>query len=85
MIHEQELPPDVELVWHGVDSKDNLRRFLDSSVRWAEVDLRFDARIGDLVFHHDPINVETPPDLLLLRDVLSQFRQRARFARTPVR
>ena len=78
MMSEKELPPEVDLVWHGVNSKENLRRFLASSVRWAEVDLRYDPRIDDLVLYHDPLCARTPGNLLRLRDLLAQFRVQGR-------
>jgi phosphoglycolate phosphatase-like HAD superfamily hydrolase len=52
LISEDRLREHVELVWHGVNDADNLRQFLHSGIRWAEIDLRTDP-IGRLVLRHD--------------------------------
>jgi hypothetical protein len=58
LITEQDLPPHVEIVWHGVNDAANLRQFLASSVHWGEVDVRHDPH-GVLVLRHDAF--ETTP------------------------
>jgi hypothetical protein len=52
LISEGRLREHVEFVWHGVNDAENLQRFLDSGITWAEVDLRSDP-IGRLVLRHD--------------------------------
>jgi hypothetical protein len=53
LIGEGDLPNHVELVWHGVNDRTNLRHFLASPVRWGECDLRRDPE-GRLALRHDP-------------------------------
>ena len=52
LISEDRLREHVELVWHGVNDEENLRRFLDSGITWAEIDVRRDPA-GRLVLRHD--------------------------------
>lgn len=55
---QEALPPEVQLVWHGVNDPANLRRFLASGVLWAEIDVRNDPS-GELILRHDSF-VTTP-------------------------
>ena len=48
-----ELPPHVELVWHGVNDEINLRQFLASDVPWAELDVNLDPTGHFLILRHD--------------------------------
>ena len=52
LISEDLLREHVELVWHGVNDEENLRQFLGSGIRWAEIDLRRDP-VGELILRHD--------------------------------
>jgi hypothetical protein len=52
LVGEDDLPDQVQLVWHGVNDEVNLREFLSSTVRWAELDVRRDRR-QRLVLRHD--------------------------------
>jgi hypothetical protein len=52
LIDEEHLRDHVEFVWHGANDEENLRRFLASGIRWAEIDLRRDP-VGRLVLRHD--------------------------------
>jgi hypothetical protein len=52
LIGEADLPDHVELVWHGVNDRTNLRHFLASPVRWGECDVRRDPG-GRLALRHD--------------------------------
>jgi hypothetical protein len=52
LINEDRLREHVELVWHGVNDRENLQLFLGSGIKWAELDLRRDP-IGRLVLRHD--------------------------------
>lgn len=49
------LPPDVQLVWHGINDEANLRQFLASDIQWGECDIHLDPRSGELVLHHDDL------------------------------
>lgn len=76
LIGERDLPPHVQLVWHGVNDPANLRQFLAAPVRWGEVDVRYDAH-RDLVLQHDASDtrsITSPADRLLLGDCLDAFR-----------
>ncbi|HZA00612.1 MAG TPA: hypothetical protein VE575_17765 [Acidimicrobiales bacterium] len=55
LIAEGDLPDHVELVWHGVNDRANLRHFLASPVRWGECDVRRDPH-GRVVLRHDPFD-----------------------------
>lgn len=54
----QEIPPKIDLVWHGVNDDGNLSHFLQSSIRWAEGDVRGNGN-GKLILRHD--SFETHP------------------------
>ena len=58
LVQEQALPRHIELVWHGVNDARNLRQFMASNVRWAELDLRLNEAKDDIVLRHDPIDPE---------------------------
>ncbi len=47
------LPPEVELVWHGVNDAANLRQFLASAAPWCELDVNLDPDGEDLILRHD--------------------------------
>jgi len=49
---EEALPPRVQLVWHGINDKENLRQFIASEVFWAEVDVRQNSA-GEFICRHD--------------------------------
>lgn len=58
LVPERAFPGRVEFVWHGVNDALNLRQFLASDVRWAEIDVRRDP-VGRLVLRHDSFD-ESP-------------------------
>jgi hypothetical protein len=58
-IGEADIPECVELVWHGVNDRANLRHFLASPVRWGECDVRRDTE-GRLALRHDPFVSPAP-------------------------
>lgn len=75
-IGERGLPDHVELVWHGVNDRANLRHFLASPVRWGECDVRRDGR-GRLALRHDafeetaePVPGDGPPQPLMADEFL---------------
>ncbi|MCH8818264.1 MAG: hypothetical protein IIC92_11105 [Chloroflexi bacterium] len=53
---DEDLPTDVQLVWHGVNDRANLRQFLASDVEWGELDVRSDPDTGEFVLHHDSLD-----------------------------
>jgi hypothetical protein len=55
LIDEGDLPGHVELAWHGVNDRANLRHFLASPVRWGECDVRRGPQ-GRLALRHDPFD-----------------------------
>ncbi len=77
LIPERALPRHIQFVWHGVNDEYNLRQFLASNVRWAELDVRMDPDGDDIILRHDSF-AETPLDeeeeLVYLRDVLEPIR-----------
>lgn len=51
------LPQHVEFVWRGIEDADGIQRFLNSNVRWAELDLRFDPARSELVASRVPLEL----------------------------
>jgi hypothetical protein len=60
LVGEADLPDRVELVWHGINDRANLRHFLSSPVRWGECDVRRDPQ-GRLVLRHDAFDRSVAP------------------------
>jgi hypothetical protein len=52
LVDETEVGRRVTLAWHGVNDRHNLRQFVASEIRWAEMDVRRDPA-GSLVLRHD--------------------------------
>lgn len=75
LVGENDLPDQVQLVWHGVNDEVNLREFLSSTVGWGECDVRRDPR-QRLVLRHDSFE-RTPwtrdEPLLTLATALEAF------------
>lgn len=80
LVGEDDLPAQVQLVWHGVNDEVNLREFLSSKVGWGELDVRHDPR-QRLVLRHDSFE-RTPwtrdEPLLTLAAALEAFAGQAR-------
>jgi hypothetical protein len=80
LVDEAEVGLRVTLVWHGVNDRHNLRQFVASEVRWAELDVRRDP-FGRLVLRHDSF-VGSPwtreEELVPLRDCLEELRRTGR-------
>ena len=78
---EKRLPAHVQLAWHGVNDEANLRQFLASDVRWAEVDARLEPACHEVILRHDSF-AETPlmPDekWLTLARVLEKVKASGR-------
>jgi hypothetical protein len=80
LVGEDDLPDQVQLVWHGINDEINLREFLSSKVHWGELDVRHDPR-QRLVLRHDsfertPCTRDEP--LLTLAAALEAFAGHAR-------
>lgn len=73
-----DLPPSIELAWHGVNDPINLRQYLASSVLWAELDVNVDPAGQTLILRHDSFGeraaapgevwLELEPVLRVLKD-----------------
>jgi hypothetical protein len=75
LVGENDLPDQVQLVWHGVNDEVNLREFLSSTVGWGECDVRRDPR-QRLVLRHDSFERTPwtrPEPLLTLATTLEAF------------
>ncbi|MGH2637418.1 MAG: hypothetical protein ACRDHU_14900 [Actinomycetota bacterium] len=76
LVREADLGRRVTFVWHGVNDASNLRQFMTSDVRWAEIDVRRDP-LGRLVLRHDSFG-QTPwgrdEQAMMLADALETFR-----------
>ncbi len=81
LIHEDELPPHIQFVWHGINDRLNLRQFLSSNVGWAEVDVRSDPFTGELIVRHDDF-YKTPlmedEELIPLEAIVSELMRHGR-------
>ena len=80
LVGENDIPDEVQLVWHGVNDATNLRQFLASQVRWGECDLRRDSQ-RRLVLRHDSFE-DTPwsrdESYLTLAGAVEAFAQHGR-------
>jgi len=73
---EKALPAHVQLAWHGVNDKANLRQFLASDVRWAEVDAMLEPTCRWVILRHDSFAatpLETNEQWFMLADVLGKI------------
>ncbi len=78
LAQEEDLPEDMQFVWHGINDRANLRQFLASEVEWGEVDVRTDPHLNDLVLYHDalgPHDESLDERLLTLTDVTARLNQ----------
>ncbi len=78
LIDEHLLPRHVQFVWHGVNDRANLRRFIASNIQWCECDLRLDAFNGSIILRHD--SMETHPageseNCLFVEEVLEHIKK----------
>jgi hypothetical protein len=55
LVAEADLPTGVQLVWHGVNSRNNLAQFLGSGVQWAETDATLVPGHSEVMVRHDTI------------------------------
>jgi len=81
LITEEQLPPAVQLVWHGVNDRINLARYLSSSIEWPELDVNLDPAEQTLILRHDSF-AELPATenehYLPLDEALVRLRERNR-------
>ena len=80
LVGADDLPDQVQLVWHGVNDEVNLHEFLSSTVGWGELDVRRDPQ-QLLVLRHDSFE-QTPwtrdEPLLTLAEALKAFGEHVR-------
>jgi hypothetical protein len=79
-IDEHDLPPQVVLVWHGLNDAKNLHEFLAADIEWGECDVRRDPH-GRLVLRHDSFAARPLSDgetLLTLDAVLASLGEEGR-------
>ncbi len=85
---EKALPQHVQLVWHGVNDEANLRQFLASDVRWAELDVRTAPLHREPFLRHDSL-AETPPtpdeEWLTLRQALTRLKEHKRAVKLDIK
>ncbi|MCH8103389.1 MAG: hypothetical protein IIB28_09595 [Chloroflexi bacterium] len=55
LAREEDLPENIQFVWHGINDDANLRQFVASDVEWGEVDVRTDPHTGTPVLGHDEL------------------------------
>ena len=67
----EDLPRHVQFVWHGVNDRDSLSRFIGSDVQWCEAAVRTNPATGRLVLNLDPIDEALPGDPMELGELLS--------------
>ena len=79
LVNEKDLPPAIDLVWHGINDRKNLQQFLSSHIQWGEVDVQTVHEDGSVLLQHDsPLEDET---LLIekidlrLNELLVEFQQ----------
>lgn len=81
LITEKELPDKMQLCWHGINDRENLRQFLKSDVRWGEVDIRNNPNTNRLMARHDSFK-KSPKfpgeEVLELSEALDRFREQDR-------
>ncbi|MEE8058683.1 MAG: DUF2181 domain-containing protein [Pseudomonadales bacterium] len=79
LVHEKDLPPYIDLVWHGVNDRENMQQFLSSPIQWGEVDVQSVSEDGSVLLQHDSslkneaLSVEKLE--LSLDELLGEFQQ----------
>lgn len=53
LVQETDLPPQVDLVWHGINDCINMKQFLASPIQWGEVDVQTVHEDGSVLLQHD--------------------------------
>ncbi len=79
LVDEKDLPPYIDLVWHGINDRKNMQQFLSSPIRWGEVDVQAVHEDGSVLLQHDSaLEDETGPFEkvdLSLNELLTEFQQ----------
>ncbi len=81
LVNEEALPPGIRLCWHGINDRENLRRFLESDIIWGELDIRIDPETERLIARHDSFAesaLQPGEQLLPAADTLQEFRREGR-------
>ena len=72
------LPHHVQFVWRGVKDKASITEFIDSGIRWCEVDVRTDPVTDQLALASEPIDDTLPVNLTSLDDALDAIMESER-------
>ena len=79
LVHEKDLPPYIDLVWHGINDRKNMQQFLSSPIQWGEVDVQTVQEDGSVLLQHDsPLEATTVLHEkidLTLNELLEEFQQ----------
>jgi len=79
LVHEKDLPSTIDLVWHGINDRNNMQQFLSSPIHWGEVDVQTAHEDGSVLLQHDsPLEDETQLIEridLPLNELLAAFQQ----------
>lgn len=79
LITEDLLPSHIAFVWNGMNNKKNLRKYLESNVNWAELDVRRLPTNGQIVLYHDSIessiNMSLTSFETMLKELLDHHRK----------
>ncbi|MFB3100192.1 MAG: FAM151A/B family protein [Gammaproteobacteria bacterium] len=82
LVHEEDLPPYIDLVWHGINDRKNMQQFLTSPIQWGEVDVQAVHEDGSVLLQHDnPLKDETPVTEKVdipLDELLSEFQKQSK-------
>lgn len=81
---ETALPSNIQLAWHGVNETANLRQFLASDVRWAEMDTLLDPIGREAILRHDSFGAVPPSSeerWLTLAEALDKLKSNGRAAK----
>ena len=79
LVREKDLPPYIDLVWHGINDRQNMQQFLASPIQWGEVDVQTVSEDGSVLLQHDTLL--TDEALLVekidlpLNELLGEFQQ----------
>ena len=76
--------PHIQLVWHGVNQPQRFVRFIESGIRWAELDVHREPATGRVLVRDRPLSEEDPvrgEAFLPLKTCLRQLRSAGRCAK----
>ena len=78
-------PRHVQFVWHSVRDTSSLAEFIESGIRWCEMDVRANPVTGQLVLTSEPIDDTLPVNLTSLDDVLDTVIRSGRSIKLDIR